>query len=128
MGGGPGGLISLERIAILVKQAQRNLLNARQAMGEAGKLLENIQVIHTDGKLGFGAGAPYHKISVACTAREVPESLTRQLAENGKMVLPVQVGRGIFGQELYCVEKNEGQVEETRLCSVAFVPLQDGIE
>lgn len=70
------------------------------------------------GVLGWPAAAPYQRILVSADATEVPDELTGQLAEGGRMVLPV---RGT----MTVVERHEGiaRVVETA-GSYRFVPLR----
>jgi protein-L-isoaspartate(D-aspartate) O-methyltransferase len=60
----------------------------------AGERLQNlrygtVRVHRADGSLGLAAYAPYDGIVVAAAAPQVPEPLTRQLAEGGRMIVPV---------------------------------------
>ena len=49
----------------------------------------NVYVVHGDGSLGLPEHAPFDRILVAAAAPRVPESLVRQLAEGGRLVVPV---------------------------------------
>ncbi len=80
---------------------------------------DNIKVFVSDGSEGLPEFAPYDRISVAAAAPEVPQPLVDQLAEGGRMVIPV----GQFAQELYLVEKKGGEVHSQYRGGVAFVPL-----
>ena len=120
---GPEGLVvSLERVGGLVRQGARNL----KELGRYEIPLSPIRLLHRDGKLGYPEAAPYHKISVACTASSVPQALVEQLAEDGVMVLPVGPANPFHGQELLRVERKDGEILKKRLASVAFVPLKTG--
>jgi len=121
--GEKGRVTSVERIAALVRQAQRNLAELEKHDIHMG----DIEMVHGDGNLGCETGSSFDKISVACTARKVPEALISQLKDGGVMVIPVGSSRVFFGQELLRIEKKGGVVVKERLCSVAFVPLQDGV-
>ncbi|KAF5422508.1 MAG: protein-L-isoaspartate(D-aspartate) O-methyltransferase [Candidatus Methanocomedens sp.] len=79
---------------------------------------EDVTVIIEDGSEGLPALAPFDRISVACSAPEVPEVLVEQLAAGGKMVIPV----GRYMQELYLVTKSNG-VKKEAMGGVVFVPL-----
>ncbi len=91
-------------------------LFARDNLKKAG--IENVTVVVEDGSLGLPGYAPYDRISVACAAPEIPGTLTDQLRQGGKMVIPV--GRRV--QELYLVTKINGLKKEAK-GGVVFVPL-----
>ena len=92
----------------------------------AGKLLEelgygNVVVRTGDGTSGWKDQAPFDAIVVAAGGPSIPEPLVEQLADGGRMVIPVD--RGQDGQTLTLVEKNGNAVTTTRLDDVIFVPL-----
>ena len=104
---------TVERIMELVKYARERL----ELLG-----YDNIHVHRGDGTLGWEPEAPYDGIIVAAGGPSVPESLKRQLAENGRLIIPV--GRSERQQNLIRVIKTgEDKFEESDLGSVAFVPL-----
>jgi protein-L-isoaspartate(D-aspartate) O-methyltransferase len=70
-------VVTLERIEALARSASVVL-----------ERYPNVEVHHTDGTLGWAAGAPYDAIAVAANAPAPPPSLLRQLALGGRMVLP----------------------------------------
>ncbi len=73
-----------------------------------------------DGYLGWEEHAPYDAIMVTCAPDHIPQPLVDQLVEGGRMVIPV--GRG-YRQELYLVEKKDGQIRQTDIIPVLFVPM-----
>ncbi len=83
--------------------------------------LENTHVHCTDGSQGWPESAPYDAILAAAAAPEVPEPLLEQLAEGGRLVLPVGA-RGFQRLELW--RKREGQFLSEYILPVAFVLLQ----
>lgn len=91
-------------------------LFARENLKKAG--ISNVTVVIGDGSLGLPDYAPYDRISVACAAPEIPETLIDQLKPEGKLVIPV----GRFVQELYLVTKTNGVKKEAK-GGVVFVPL-----
>lgn len=91
-------------------------LFARENLKKAG--INNVTVLVEDGSLGLPGYAPYDRINVACAAPDIPETLTEQLKQGGKLVIPV--GRAI--QELYLVTKINGLIKEAK-GGVVFVPL-----
>jgi protein-L-isoaspartate(D-aspartate) O-methyltransferase len=91
-------------------------LFARENLKKAG--ISNVTVLVEDGSLGLPGFAPYDRISVACAAPEIPDTLTEQLKPEGKLVIPV----GKYIQELYLVTKINGLKKEAK-GGVVFVPL-----
>ncbi|HXR32729.1 MAG TPA: protein-L-isoaspartate(D-aspartate) O-methyltransferase [Verrucomicrobiae bacterium] len=80
----------------------------------------NIQIYCGDGSLGLEAFAPYDGILVAAAAPHVPEPLTRQLAEDGRMIVPVG---GEEHQVLLLLTKHCGKFSSERREPCRFVPL-----
>ncbi|MBN2333724.1 MAG: protein-L-isoaspartate(D-aspartate) O-methyltransferase [Deltaproteobacteria bacterium] len=104
-------VISLELHPELAEQAQKTL-------AEIG--YHNITIIIADGTLGYEAQAPYDAIMVTAGAPHIPQALTEQLTDSGRLVIPVG-SRGY--QMLTLITKTGGKLitEELFLCS--FVPL-----
>lgn len=73
-------VISVERLPALASYA-------REALRAAG--IANVTVVTADGSLGWPARAPYDCIVVAAAAPEVPQALADQLADGGRLVIPV---------------------------------------
>lgn len=73
-----------------------------------------------DGTMGWQEYAPYDAIIVTAGGPEVPQPLVDQLADNGRMVIPVGE-REV--QELHLVKKVDGEVEIEKMESVRFVSL-----
>ena len=81
---------------------------------------DNIQICISDGTLGWSEYAPYQGIIVTAASPEIPEPLTDQLAEGGRLVAPIG---GSWSQSLVRVRKKSGRLQRQELTSVAFVPL-----
>ncbi|MBN1940492.1 MAG: protein-L-isoaspartate(D-aspartate) O-methyltransferase [Candidatus Aminicenantes bacterium] len=81
----------------------------------------NVQVRAGDGFFGWPEEAPFDGIIVTCAARRVPESLLAQLAEGGRLVIPV--GETDDVQRLVRVRKVEGKPVEEEITLVRFVPM-----
>ncbi len=81
---------------------------------------KNIVAKHGDGYKGWPEHAPFDIIIVTAAPSQVPEPLIEQLAENGRMVIPVGAAMGI--QELLLLVKNNGKIKRSRLSFVRFVP------
>jgi protein-L-isoaspartate(D-aspartate) O-methyltransferase len=105
---------SVERIKALLERARTNLLPLR---------LKNLRLVHGDGYAGLERAAPFQAIVVAAASREVPETLLRQLAPGGRMVLPLHEGAG---QKLVLYERNGRGFVESELERVRFVPMETG--
>ncbi len=73
-----------------------------------------------DGTMGWQEHAPYDAIIVTAGSPEIPQPLIDQLADPGRMVIPVG-DRNV--QELQYVTKKDGEIEVQRLESVRFVNL-----
>lgn len=80
----------------------------------------NIRSKLDDGTMGWPENGPYDAIIVTAGGPEVPQPLVDQLSEGGRLIIPVG-DQNV--QELQLVQKNEDQVEITRLASVRFVDL-----
>lgn len=107
-----GEVISIELIPELVDLARENI--ERSGCGR------NVLVIAGDGSWGFQHLAPYDAISVAAGAPDVPHSLLEQLADPGRLVIPVGPQRD---QELRVVSKERGRIQTTVPTFCSFVPL-----
>jgi protein-L-isoaspartate(D-aspartate) O-methyltransferase len=74
-----------------------------------------------DGRLGWPEHAPYDAILVAAAAPDVPPALAKQLAEGGRLVIPV--GDSSWDQRLWLIERRRGRLRREFLADVRFVPL-----
>ncbi|MCK9641529.1 MAG: protein-L-isoaspartate(D-aspartate) O-methyltransferase [Prolixibacteraceae bacterium] len=96
------------------------------ALGEQAKKVfaeegyTNIKVKIGDGYQGWKEYAPFDAIIVTCAPTNIPKSLVQQLAEGGKMIIPV--GKP-YNQVLYLLEKKGGKIRKTATLSVQFVPM-----
>lgn len=81
---------------------------------------KNIHVKIGDGYKGWKAFSPFDAIIVTCAPSHIPEPLKEQLAEGGKMVIPVG-GRQV--QELVVLAKEKGRMERHSVLPVRFVPM-----
>lgn len=80
----------------------------------------NIRVKAGDGYFGWPEYAPFDKIIVTAAADEIPKKLLEQLADGGKMILPI--GPEFQVQFLFLVEKKDGKITKRNLLPVRFVP------
>lgn len=107
-----GEVYSIEIVPELARRSSR-------ALDEAGYPL--VQTRTADGYLGWPEAAPFEAIIVTAAPDHVPEPLTAQLAEGGRMIIPVGPAGG--GQALRLIEKRAGKLEKRELEPVRFVPL-----
>ena len=81
---------------------------------------ENVFTRVGDGFAGWPDKAPFDKIIVTCSPEEVPQPLVEQLAEGGRMVIPVGTR---YDQTLVLLSKRNGQLVEEALVPSLFVPM-----
>ncbi|WP_319500104.1 protein-L-isoaspartate(D-aspartate) O-methyltransferase [uncultured Draconibacterium sp.] len=75
-----------------------------------------------DGYLGWPEKAPFDAILVSCSPSHVPEPLQEQLAEGGRMIIPVGAGNI---QKLVLLQKRNGKIRKKEVLPVRFVPMLD---
>lgn len=80
----------------------------------------NVKIAVGDGSQGWPEYAPYHAILVSAAAPALPPSLLAQLAENGRMVIPVGSSEV---QQLQLIHKSAGALIVDTLEGCRFVPL-----
>jgi protein-L-isoaspartate(D-aspartate) O-methyltransferase len=107
-------VFSIERHILLAISAEERL----RRLG-----LTKVKVRVGDGSLGWSEYAPFDAILVSAAAAEVPRALFDQLAEGGRMIVPVGLATS---QELQLIRKVEGQPEVMLLEGCRFVPLISG--
>jgi protein-L-isoaspartate(D-aspartate) O-methyltransferase len=94
---------------------------ATEAAGRLARLgYKNVHVHCADGTLGLREFAPYDAILVAAAAPSVPMPLLAQLAEGGRLVVPVG---GVENQDLRLIERGHDTFRTTMLEPCRFVPL-----
>jgi protein-L-isoaspartate(D-aspartate) O-methyltransferase len=83
---------------------------------------KNIIVKSGDGYNGWIKHAPFDIIIVTAAADEIPKPLIEQLAENGRLVIPI--GEPGSLQDLVLLVKRNGKIEKKQLTVVRFVPFK----
>ena len=112
----------LARLAGEVWAVERHASLAREAAERLARLgIQNVHVIQGDGTLGLPEHAPYDAIVVAAGGPDVPPALLDQLAEGGRLVIPI--GPEPRMQELVRVRRQDGHTVREDLGPVRFVPL-----
>jgi len=81
---------------------------------------KNIYCKVGDGYQGWKEKAPFDAIIVTCSPTHVPKPLKEQLAEGGRMIIPVGEGRV---QQLVLLQKKNGKIREKAVLPVRFVPM-----
>jgi protein-L-isoaspartate(D-aspartate) O-methyltransferase len=106
-------VFTIEIVPELGRQAQKTL----KATGYTG-----IRVKIGDGYQGWPDHAPFDAIIVTCSPTRIPQPLESQLAEGGRMVIPVgEAGH----QQLLLLTKQHGEIRKEKIVDVRFVPMVD---
>jgi protein-L-isoaspartate(D-aspartate) O-methyltransferase len=93
---------------------------AKEKLRELG--YEKVKVHLGDGSLGWPESAPFSGIIVTAAAPAVPQPLLDQIADNGRLVIPVS--QAWRGQLLKLITRKGREYVEKVITSVAFVPLR----
>jgi protein-L-isoaspartate(D-aspartate) O-methyltransferase len=93
---------------------------ARETLGAMG--YSNIEFRTGDGRAGWPEEAPFDGIIVTAAPGHVPPALQEQLAEGGRLVIPV----GTMSQYIHRIVRRGGEYEDEGLLAVRFVPLTGG--
>jgi protein-L-isoaspartate(D-aspartate) O-methyltransferase len=104
-------IYTIEIVEPLAKSAEATL----QRLG-----YNNVHIKMGDGYKGWPEEAPFDAIIVTCAPEKVPQPLVDQLKDGGRMVVPVGER---FAQQLYLLEKKNGQLKESVTLPVRFVPM-----
>jgi protein-L-isoaspartate(D-aspartate) O-methyltransferase len=107
-------LYTIERISALYQRARKQLLELK---------LYNVKLRHGDGYLGWSSMAPFDAIIVTAAPSEIPMLLLQQLAEGGRMIIPVGKARQ---QQLTVVTRRGGSYQSEILETASFVPMLSG--
>lgn len=95
---------------------------ARNRMAELG--YGNVHILDGDGSKGLPEEAPFDVIIVSAGGEDIPEALCDQLADGGRLVIPV--GPHHLAQDLLKLTKRGDEFERESLGGVRFVPLVEG--
>lgn len=107
-------VMSVERIKALQWQARRRLQKLD---------LHNVSMRHGDGWQGWRSKGPYAAILVTAAATNVPTALLEQLADGGRMIIPVGEQQQ---QSLWRITRNGNEFIRETMEAVRFVPLVPG--
>ena len=104
-------VFSIERVPALLDRAREILAQLD---------VRNVSLLLGDGTLGWRDYAPYDGIVVGAASPDVPQPYTQQLAEGGRLVIPI----GSREEQVLCVfTRREGALERRDVGPVRFVPL-----
>ncbi|ETN70389.1 protein-L-isoaspartate O-methyltransferase [Necator americanus] len=115
--GNNGKVVGIDHIPELVELAKTN------TMKHHADLINNGQVrfVEGDGRKGYPMDRKYDAIHVGAAAETIPQPLIDQLAEGGRMLIPV--GKESGNQVFLQVDKNDGEVTQKVIEHVIYVPL-----
>jgi protein-L-isoaspartate(D-aspartate) O-methyltransferase len=106
-------VLGIERLPDLAETARERL----DALGYGNR----VEIRVADGSLGWPDEAPWLRIIVAAAAPDVPDALAAQLADGGRLVIPVG---GRWEQDLLLVERRGTALATTHHGPCIFVPLR----
>jgi protein-L-isoaspartate(D-aspartate) O-methyltransferase len=104
-------VFSIERIAPLMQSARENIARAG---------VRNVSLLTGDGTLGWREYAPYDAILVSAGSPTIPQPLIDQLAEGGRLLIPLG-GQDV--QTLVLLTRKDGKIVREDMLPVRFVPL-----
>ena len=104
-------IFSVERVPELSSRARKVL----DGLGYSNVILRT-----GDGSLGWKEFAPFDRITVTAGAPDVPEALIEQLADGGRIVIPIG---NTYVQTLLVLKRKGKKVERKEVCGCTFVPL-----
>ena len=120
-GSGYGAAVLAELAASVVSVERHRKLadGAARVLGELG--YANATVVCGDGSQGYQSGAPYAAVVVTAAALSIPPQLVDQLADGGRLVIPV--GPPSLSQNLTLITRMGDETTSKQFCPVRFVPL-----
>ncbi len=104
-------VVSMEIVPDLAREVEVRLRDLRYY---------NVKVVEGNGYRGYEEQAPYDAIILSAAPENIPESLIKQLAQGGRMILPL----GGYFQRLVLLEREyDDKVYMRELLPVRFVPM-----
>jgi protein-L-isoaspartate(D-aspartate) O-methyltransferase len=107
---------TIEIVDSLARRSTRNLKRLHY---------DNVHTKAGDGYAGWPAAAPFDKIIVTCSPESIPKPLVEQLAEGGRMVVPIGER---YQQNLHLLQKQDGKLVQEALRATLFVPMTGAAE
>ena len=111
-------LARLARRVISVERLPELADAARGRLEEIG--VDNVQVVVGDGSRGHPEEAPYDAIAVHAASPEAPHTLLSELADDGRLVVPIATGSADL---LVAFIREEGDLRQETIGPCRFVPL-----
>jgi len=102
---------TIEIVDVLGKKAEKTLSDLGY---------NNVSVKIGDGYKGWKENAPYDAIIVTCSPSHIPQALKDQLAEGGRIVIPVGER---YHQKLVLLTREKGVIKQKEIIPVVFVPM-----
>lgn len=102
-----------------IERHSQLLVEAKMVFKKLG--IKNIRIKKGDGAKGWQEKASFEAIIVTAAAKKIPEDLIKQLAEKGRLVIPVD--KKHWGQELIRLTKKGKKLKKENFGGCAFVPL-----
>lgn len=116
-------LAELSKYVLTIERQRELFKKTKEFLPSFGK--KNIQFFYGDGYKGLASYAPFNKIMVTAAAPFIPEKLVKQLDNGGRMIVPVDNGKG--GQTMQIIDKSlDGEILYTSGNEFKFVPMLDG--
>ncbi|MGK9165155.1 hypothetical protein KXR53_02600 [Inquilinus limosus] len=97
--GGDGRVVGVEILSDLVRRSRDDLT----ALGIA-----NVEIVEGDGAAGHAAGAPYDRAMITAAVWDLPAALFDQVAEGGRLLLPIALAGGAGRDCHVAVLRREG--------------------
>ncbi|VDO76583.1 unnamed protein product [Heligmosomoides polygyrus] len=115
--GSRGKVVGIEHIPELVDLSKKNTRKHHADLIDSGRVL----FVEGDGRKGYAMSNKYNAIHVGAAAETIPPALIEQLAEGGRMLIPV--GKESGNQVFLQVDKIDGNVTQKVIEHVIYVPL-----
>ena len=113
-----GTAVGIEHIKELCQFAEKNISKNHKNLLDTKKVI----LVQGDGRLGCEQYGPYNCIHVGAAAHQLPETLIKQLANGGRLVIPVDDKNG--GQYINVIDKDKnGKISIRKELGVMYVPL-----
>ena len=113
-----GTAVGIEHIKELCDFANKNISKHNKDLLDSKKII----LVNGDGRKGCPEYGPYNCIHVGAAAAQLPQPLIEQLANGGRLVIPVGEQGG--NQYIYIIDKDSnGKLTQRKTLGVSYVPL-----
>jgi Protein-L-isoaspartate(D-aspartate) O-methyltransferase (PCMT) len=83
------------------------------------------QLVVGDGRDGWAAGAPYHRIIVTASASEIPHAWLEQTVEDGRIQVPLRLRNSLSGQAIPTLGRRGSELHSISVLCGGFMPLRE---